>query len=96
MDGQSGSAGTIWRGAAIAVGLSAGFLGLVAVTSPLLAAAVAVPAALTVSVVRTRAVSRPAHVLESAHFEGTAVVSAPKASELAAAPATGSTAITAA
>ncbi len=96
MSGQSGSAGTMWRGAAIAVGLSAGFLGLVAVTSPLLAAAVAVPAALVVSVVRTRAVSRPAHVLEPARFEGTVVVSAPKASELAAAPPGGSTAITAA
>jgi hypothetical protein len=96
MDGQRGSGGTIWRGAAIAVGLSVGFLGLVAVTSPLLAAAVAVPAALAVSVVRTRAVSRPAHVLEPAHFEGTVVVSAPKASELAAARAAGSTAITAA
>ena len=96
MNGQSGSAGTIWRGAAIAVGLSAGFLGLVVVTSPLLAAAVAVPAALVVSVVRTRAVSRPAHVLEPAHFDGTVVVSAPKASELAAAPPAGSTAISAA
>ena len=96
MNGQSGSAGTIWRGAAIAVGLSAGFLGLVVVTSPLLAAAVAVPAALIVSVLRTRAVSRPAHVLEPAYLEGTAVVSAPRASELAAAPSAGSTAISAA
>ena len=98
MSGQSGSAGTMWRGAAIAVGLSAGFLGLVVVTSPLFAAAVAVPAALVVSVLRTRAVSHPAHVLEPAHLEGTVVVSAPRASELAAAPTTGtgSTAVSAA
>jgi hypothetical protein len=96
MSGQSGSAGTMWRGAAIAVGLSAGFLGLLVVTSPLLAAAVAVPAALAVSVVRTRAVSHPAHVLEPAHLEGTVVVSAPRASDLAAAPPTGSSTVTAA
>ena len=96
MSGQSGSAGTMWRGAAIAGGLSAGFLGLVVVTSPLLATAVAVPAALAVSVLRTRAVSRPAHVLEPAQFEGTVVVSAPRAAEVAAAPPAASAAITAA
>ena len=96
MSGQSGSAGTMRRGAAIAVGLSAGFLGLVVLTSPVVAAVVVVPAALVVSVLRTRAVSRPAHVLEPAHFERTVVVSAPRASELAAAPPAGSTAITAA
>ena len=96
MSGQSGSAGTMWRGAAIAVGLSAGFLGLVVVSSPLLAAAVAVPAALVVSVLRTRAVSRPAHVLEPARLEGTVVVSAPRASELTPTPPAASTAISAA
>lgn len=96
MSGQSGSAGTMWRGAAIAVCLSAGFLGLVVLTSPLLATAVAVPVALAVSVVRTRAVSRPAHVLEPARFEGTVVVSAPRAAEVAAAAPASSTAITAA
>ena len=96
MSGQNGSAGTIWRGSAIAVGLSVGFLGLVVVTSPVVAAAVAVPVALVVSVVRTRAVSRPAHVLEPAHLQGTVVVSAPRASELAASKPAGSTAISAA
>lgn len=96
MSAQSGSTGTMWRGTAIAVGLSVGFLGLGAVTSPVIATAVVVPAALVVSVVRTRAVSRPAHVLEPAHFEGTVVVSAPRASELTTAPPSGSTAVTAA
>ena len=96
MSGQSGSAGTMWRGAAIAVGLSGAFLGLVVATSTVIATAVVVPAALVVSVVRTRAVSRPAHVLEPAHFGGTVVVTAPRASEVAAAPPAGSTAVTAA
>lgn len=96
MSGQRGSAGTLWRGAAIAVGLSAGFLGLVALTSPLVAAAVAVPAALLVSVLRTRAVSRTAHVLEPAHFDATVVVTAPRASEVAGAASADGTAITAA
>ncbi|HWC10392.1 MAG TPA: hypothetical protein VG455_04130 [Acidimicrobiales bacterium] len=96
MSGQSGSAETLWRGAAIAVGLSGGFLGLVAVTSPLVAAAVAVPVAVVVSVVRTHNVSHTAHVLEPTHFEGRAVIAAPRASEVAAAPPAGDTAISAA
>ena len=96
MSGQNGSSGTMWRGAVIAAALSAGFLGLLAATSLAIAAVVAVPAALVVSVLRTRAVSRPAHVLEPAHFEGTVVIAAPRASEVAAAPATGRTAVTAA
>ena len=96
MSGQNGSSGSMWRGAAIDVGLSAGFLTLVAVTSPCIAAGVAVPAALVVIVLRTRAVSRPAHVLEPARFEGTAVIAAPRAGEVAAAPSAGSTAVTAA
>lgn len=95
MSGQNRASGTMWRGAAIAVGLSAGFLGLLAVTSPVIAAAVAVPAALVVSVLRTRAVARPAHALQPAHFERRVVIAAPQASEVAAAGSTGS-AITAA
>ena len=97
MSGQSRSAGALGRGAVIAVGLSIGFLGLVVLTSPVFAAAVAVPVALVISVLRTRAVSGTAHVLEPAHFEAHAVVAAPKASEVAAAtPAAGGTAISAA
>ncbi len=97
MSGQSRSAGTLGWGAVIAVGLSMGFLGLVVLTSPLLAAAIAVPVALVVSVLRTRAVSRTAHVLEPTHFQTQAVIAAPKASEVAAAPAApGGPAITAA
>ena len=97
MNGQTRSAGTLGRGAVIAVGLSIGFLALVVLTSPVLAAVVAVPAALVVSVLRTRAVSRTAHVLEPTHFESRAVVAAPKASEAAGSPApVGGTAITAA
>ncbi len=96
MSGQSRSSGTLGRGALIALGLSVGFLGLMLVTSPVIAAAVVVPAALVVSVVRTRAVSGPAHVLEPLHFEGAVVIAAPRASEVAASPASGSGAITAA
>jgi hypothetical protein len=96
MSGQSGSSGTLWRGAVIALGLSAGFLGLLAITSPLVAAGVAVPASLVVSALRTRAVSQTAHVLEPTHFQGRAVIAAPRASEVAAAPSTGSSAVSAA
>ncbi len=97
MSGQSRSAGTLGRGTVIAVGLSIGFLGLVVLASPRRAAAVVVPVALVVSVLRTRAVSGTAHVLEPTHFEAQAVIAAPKASEVAAAPAApGGPAITAA
>ncbi len=81
MSGQSGSAGTLRRGTVVALGLSIGFLGLAVLVSPVVAAAVAVPVALVVSVFRTRAVSRTAHVLEPTHFEASAVVTAPRASE---------------
>ncbi|MEN3315081.1 MAG: hypothetical protein V7605_1315 [Acidimicrobiaceae bacterium] len=72
---------------ALAVGLSAAFVGLAVTVTPLVSAAIVVPASVAVGSWRAHTLPRRSpHSLSTPVFSPTAVVRAPKASESASAP----------
>jgi hypothetical protein len=72
--------GALEHGVAIAVGLSVAFLALLTLTSPVVATAVVVPAAIAVGAARTRlAPLATPHSLTAPSVGADAVVNAPKA-----------------
>ncbi len=77
--------GALDHGVAIAVGLSAVFLALLVVATPLVATLVAVPASIAVGVARARQVPLATpHALKTPTFPAQAVTKAPKALSLVA------------
>ena len=76
--------GALQHGLAVAVGLSAVFLGLLAVASPVFATGVVIPAAVAVGAARTRLVPLATpHSLTAPSAGANAVVNAPKAAAVA-------------
>jgi hypothetical protein len=74
----------------VAVGLSGAFLGLVVLTSPLVAALVVIPASLAVGALLAHSVPRaPAHCLVDPTYASAVVVAAPKVSAIATVGRTG-------
>ncbi len=74
--------GTLWRGVAIAVGLSGVFLGLAVLTSPVVAGVVVVPAAVVIGAIRARHVPKATpHSLVEPTYESRPVIDAPRASD---------------
>ena len=72
--------GVLGHGLAIAIGLSAAFLALLALPSPVVAPAVTVPASLPVGVARARRVPLATpHCLTPPTFGASAVTNAPRA-----------------
>jgi hypothetical protein len=76
--------GALGHGLAIAIGLSAAFLVLLAFTSPVAAAAVTVPASLAIGVARARhaPLATPHSLTAPAYDDRAVVTNAPKAAEL--------------
>jgi hypothetical protein len=76
--------GALGHGMAIAIGLSAVFLVLLALTSPVAAAAVTVPASIAVGVARARhlPLATPHSLTAPAYGDRAVVANAPRAAEL--------------
>ena len=89
MMGAEGKSPVVWRGVGVALVLSAAFVGLVVLVSPLVAALVVVPVALASGAVmgRRRSLATP-HCLSPTHFDDDVQVAAPKAAD---APGRGTT-----
>jgi hypothetical protein len=83
MKGSRTSPGASGRGLVVAVGLSGAFLGLVVLTSPLVAALVVIPASLAVGALLAHTVPRAqAHCLVEPTYASAVVVAAPKVSAI--------------